>query len=107
VSRDFGPIGICTGVEGVVGRAGVISVFGGLGVGNLKPCSLRLCNTADMVMLLVVLVSVPRSGQSSFPLEDVGAGEGGGESWREEEEGTEERGWPRDDWPCLCREETR
>jgi hypothetical protein len=75
-------------------------------VGDLKPCSLRLCNTADMVMLLVVLVSVPTSRQSSFPLEDVEDGEEGGVSWREEE-GTGERGWPREEWPCLCREETR
>lgn len=82
----------------MVGCAGVVSVIGGLGVGDLKPFSLRLCNTADMVMLLGLLVSESRTKQSSFPVEYVGDGdgEGEGESWREED-GFGGRGWARDE----------
>jgi len=54
VSRDFGLTGICTGVDGVVGRVMVVVVLGGLNEGDLDVASMNLEGIVGMLMSLSV-----------------------------------------------------
>jgi hypothetical protein len=83
VSFDLGLIGICTGVDGVTGRAEVVVTLGGL-------ASLRLGNVADMMTVLLIPESA--ANRSSCLFVKVGDGErNGGRAGGGEER--EERGW--------------
>lgn len=90
MSRDLDRIGICTGVDGVVGRTGPVVVEGGLGASDSRPASFRFMAGMLTLLLSLALLLVPVADGWSCPFGSEG-GEGEGEGEGEEDE--DEAGW--------------